>query len=108
MDGERVVFTALFHIQRGQCCGSGCKHCPYDPKHTKGKVVLAKKSLKFEIMRIEDIKKQLEEMQKIDFNSMSPEQLQTIIDQLLNYTEDAETQLNEDIKQIQTDDTKDS
>jgi len=108
MDGERVVFTALFHIQRGQCCGSGCKHCPYDPKHTKGKVVLAKKSLKFEIMRIEDIQKQLEEMQKIDFNSMSPEQLQTIIDQLLNYTEDAETQLNEDIKQIQTDDTKDS
>lgn len=36
MDGNRVVFTALFHIQRGQCCGNGCKHCPYDPKHKKG------------------------------------------------------------------------
>ena len=36
MDGERVVFTALFHLQRGQCCGNYCKHCPYDPKHTHG------------------------------------------------------------------------
>ena len=38
----RVVFTALFHIQRGQCCGNGCKHCPYDPKYKKGNLVLAK------------------------------------------------------------------
>lgn len=36
MDGSRVVFTALFHLQRGSCCGNGCKHCPYDPKHKKG------------------------------------------------------------------------
>lgn len=36
MDGERVVFTALFHLQRGQCCGNGCRHCPYDPKHKHG------------------------------------------------------------------------
>ena len=35
-EGERVVFTALFHLERGQCCGSGCRHCPYDPKHKKG------------------------------------------------------------------------
>jgi 2-iminoacetate synthase ThiH len=41
MVGERVIFTALFHINRGQCCGNGCKNCPYTPKHTKGKVVLA-------------------------------------------------------------------
>jgi len=25
----RVVFTALYHIKRGYCCKSGCKHCPY-------------------------------------------------------------------------------
>lgn len=37
-EGERVVFTALFHLQRGQCCGNGCRHCPYDPKHKKGTV----------------------------------------------------------------------
>ena len=97
MDGERVVFTALFHIQRGSCCGSGCRHCPYDSKHTKGRVVLSKESLKLEIMRIEDIQKQLEELQKVDFNAMSPEQLQAIVNQLLEYTEDAENQLNEEI-----------
>jgi hypothetical protein len=36
MEGERVIFTSLFHIERGQCCGNGCRHCPYDPKHKKG------------------------------------------------------------------------
>ena len=44
---NRVVFTALFHIQRGQCCGNGCRNCPYDPKHKKGNVVLAKEFIKF-------------------------------------------------------------
>ena len=24
-----MVFTAKFHLKRGNCCGSGCKHCPY-------------------------------------------------------------------------------
>ena len=47
MEGERVIFTALFHIKRGSCCGNGCRHCPYDPKHTKGKVVVAEKFIKF-------------------------------------------------------------
>jgi len=42
LDGDRVVFTALFHIQRGMCCGNGCKNCPYEQKHVKGKVVIAK------------------------------------------------------------------
>ena len=23
------VFTAAYHLQRGYCCNSGCKHCPY-------------------------------------------------------------------------------
>jgi hypothetical protein len=38
VEGERVVFTALFHLQRGQCCGNHCRHCPYYPKHNKGTV----------------------------------------------------------------------
>lgn len=38
VEGERVVFTALFHLQRGQCCGNHCRHCPYYPKHIKGTV----------------------------------------------------------------------
>jgi hypothetical protein len=36
LDGSKVVFTELFHKQRGSCCGSGCRHCPYEPKATKG------------------------------------------------------------------------
>jgi 2-iminoacetate synthase ThiH len=47
MDGDRVVFTALFHIQRGSCCGNGCRHCPYEQKHVKGKEALAKEFIKF-------------------------------------------------------------
>jgi hypothetical protein len=22
-------FTEKYHLKRGQCCRSGCKHCPY-------------------------------------------------------------------------------
>ena len=47
IEGERVIFTALAHIKRGVYCGEYCRHCPYFPKHTKGKVVLAEKLLKF-------------------------------------------------------------
>jgi len=35
LENGRVVFTALFHIERGQCCGTGCRHCPYEPRHIK-------------------------------------------------------------------------
>ena len=42
LDGDRVIFTALFHIQRGVCCGNGCRNCPYEQKHVKGKMVIAK------------------------------------------------------------------
>ena len=46
LEGERVVFTALFHIERGHCCGNGCRHCPYDPKHKKGTTNLKDKKTK--------------------------------------------------------------
>jgi len=29
MEDGRRVFTAHFHLKRGYCCGSGCRHCPY-------------------------------------------------------------------------------
>jgi len=45
MEGTRVVFTALYHIQRGECCGNKCLHCPYEPKGKKGNVVLAEEFL---------------------------------------------------------------
>nr|WP_254639893.1 DUF5522 domain-containing protein [Chitinophaga sp. GbtcB8] len=25
-----MVFTAQYHLNRGNCCGNGCKHCPFD------------------------------------------------------------------------------
>lgn len=27
-----MVFTEAYHLKRGYCCGSGCKHCPYSKK----------------------------------------------------------------------------
>ena len=24
-----IVLTAKYHLQKGFCCGNGCKHCPY-------------------------------------------------------------------------------
>lgn len=35
-----MVLTEKFHLQKGFCCGNGCKHCPYnyvnvpEPKRT--------------------------------------------------------------------------
>ena len=29
MDGPYLVFTAAYHLKRGYCCNSDCKHCPY-------------------------------------------------------------------------------
>jgi len=28
-EGGLMVFTALYHLKRGYCCDSGCRHCPY-------------------------------------------------------------------------------
>lgn len=28
-----IIFTAEYLMQRGYCCGNGCKHCPYDYKN---------------------------------------------------------------------------
>ena len=29
MEGQYVVFTEQYHLRRGYCCNSGCRHCPY-------------------------------------------------------------------------------
>jgi hypothetical protein len=28
-EGAYVVFTAGYHLRRGYCCESGCRHCPF-------------------------------------------------------------------------------
>ncbi|GAB1285494.1 hypothetical protein APTSU1_000072400 [Apodemus speciosus] len=30
-----VVLTRLAHLQRGACCGSACRHCPYGQVNVK-------------------------------------------------------------------------
>lgn len=31
-DDGYIVFTESYHLKRGYCCKSSCKHCPYDFK----------------------------------------------------------------------------
>ena len=28
-ENNYIVFTEKYHLQRGYCCGNGCRHCPY-------------------------------------------------------------------------------
>ena len=35
-EGPYLVFTAAYHLKRGSCCGSGCRHCPYQEKDSDG------------------------------------------------------------------------
>ena len=29
MENGKFVFTSWYHLKRGHCCESGCRHCPY-------------------------------------------------------------------------------
>jgi uncharacterized protein (TIGR00290 family) len=35
------VFTEAYHLKRGYCCGSGCRHCPYRKVENKLKVAVS-------------------------------------------------------------------
>lgn len=39
-----MVLTEYFHLQRGYCCGQGCKNCPYNHEN----VPATKKAMKNE------------------------------------------------------------
>ncbi|MAY19489.1 MAG: hypothetical protein CL955_02580 [Erythrobacteraceae bacterium] len=34
-DTGYMVFTRLAHLARGSCCGSACRHCPYEHANVK-------------------------------------------------------------------------
>jgi hypothetical protein len=36
LDGPWLVFTRRYHLRRKECCGSRCRHCPYEPRWTVG------------------------------------------------------------------------
>jgi hypothetical protein len=29
LENGYLVFTEAYHLKRGHCCGSGCRHCPW-------------------------------------------------------------------------------
>ena len=35
-----MVMTESYHHRRGSCCGNGCLHCPYTPKHQRGSDII--------------------------------------------------------------------
>jgi hypothetical protein len=40
-EGSLMVFTAAYHLKRGSCCGSGCRHCPYGDEAAQEKAPTA-------------------------------------------------------------------
>ncbi len=30
IENGKWVFTAQYHLRRGTCCGSACRHCPFE------------------------------------------------------------------------------
>jgi len=40
-EGAAMVLTRVFHLRRGECCGSCCRHCPFAPRWTRGAQVVA-------------------------------------------------------------------
>jgi hypothetical protein len=36
LENGAIVLTERYHKKRGTCCGSGCRHCPFEPQYQKG------------------------------------------------------------------------
>ncbi|MCC7244154.1 MAG: hypothetical protein IT269_00625 [Saprospiraceae bacterium] len=36
LENGRWVFTSAYHLKRGYCCGSGCRHCPWRNEQKSG------------------------------------------------------------------------
>jgi len=43
LEKGKIILTEHYLINRGFCCGSGCKFCPYSPPHLKNNKTLKKK-----------------------------------------------------------------
>lgn len=44
LEGGFMVFTRAYHLKRGFCCKSRCRHCPWDYGKKNGKKNGTKKS----------------------------------------------------------------
>ena len=38
LENGLMVFTARYHLRRGYCCDSNCRHCPYKQEPTTGEI----------------------------------------------------------------------
>ncbi|HEX6773634.1 MAG TPA: DUF5522 domain-containing protein [Acidobacteriaceae bacterium] len=36
-EGPYMVFTEAWHLKRGYCCGSACRHCPFNHENVPNK-----------------------------------------------------------------------
>jgi uncharacterized FlaG/YvyC family protein len=61
-------------------------------------VVLAKEKLKFETMRLEELQKQVQQLQSTNVKELSPEQLEKMVEQLSSLLDEGENTLNNDIQ----------
>jgi hypothetical protein len=43
LEKGKIIYTEYYLRKRGTCCGSGCRHCPFDPSFTKGNKILKEK-----------------------------------------------------------------
>jgi len=45
-----VVLTEKYHLDKGSCCGNGCRHCPYQyinvPEPKRSELLLSKQTAK--------------------------------------------------------------
>ena len=49
LENGKVIMTEKYLIEKGPCCGNGCRHCCFWPRHTRGAI---------EIKREKDIEKE--------------------------------------------------
>ena len=35
LEKGKIIYTEHYLKKRGTCCGSGCRHCPFNTAHTK-------------------------------------------------------------------------
>lgn len=44
-----IIMTEIYHLKRGFCCGNGCRHCAFEPRHQKGNTNVRKDLLDLKI-----------------------------------------------------------
>lgn len=85
-DGDKVVFTTLFHVKRGYCCGNKCRHCPYQPKYLKNNTIMDIEILKALKEQAEFLEKNQDNFTMLEKTEKAIE-LYTQLNQLLSNTD---------------------